>query len=49
MDPCEPRQGFLKNVHHMFDLRDVVEDVSEVSKFVQWQGLGESEGLAVCQ
>lgn len=32
MDPCEPRQGFLKNVRHMFDLSDVVEDVSEVSK-----------------
>ena len=39
MDPCEPRQGFLKNVRHMFDLSDVVEDVSEVSK----QG-GQGEG-----
>ncbi|KAL6747186.1 hypothetical protein V8C86DRAFT_1358246 [Haematococcus lacustris] len=30
MDPAHPTKGFLANVHHMFDLRDVVHDVGDV-------------------
>ena len=30
MDPTHPRTSFLVNVRHMFDLRDVMDDMSLV-------------------
>eukprot|EP00798_Chlamydomonas_sp_ICE-L_P024802 gene24802-10447_t len=33
MDPSQPRNGFLSNVRHMFDVRDLVDDT--------WQVVGE--------
>lgn len=31
MDESDPRRGFFKNVFNMFDVRDVVDDVSSNS------------------